>query len=625
MSKSDETAAEKGWLDVEAPDGVEISIKSGAFTEVARDFERVERELAQGIYTVRWETAGRASQKLVRLLPKQRISLSYDDAKDREEGDAIRSLISLQPIGKGDGRLIIVLRGTDGELTTSIARDFRVRKVDRSKPTDLSLTEHRDGWHGIVASLGHGTYVLYYKTADRIAVEQSIHIFPGRVTVVLMAVQRAALLERTKDETRFRSREGINTSATRIFSLSDQGGHDDIEALARLAGTLTERLAKNGHSLEQGLTKQIERHTDPYLLSYAAAVLLDPPGRGAITESSTSNRKPATDQAEAYLQQLPSAPASYPPDTECGHWALALLRSGPAPGCFSDLLLPPMLSRSWQWATLWSVEHTGSNKLLPEMTAAAKARVASGAWLVWRGNAKRALTADVVDTVESAEEVAREFSETIKSLREALTVSTAKYRSHKEVVVPSIDLTKLSSVTRLLASSVYNLARESVAPENRTVIEDLVRSLKIPSFEVAQQVQTALAELNQLTHIAKGLDPAIFSSDPHKNQFGGKARRRLASVKLVDWKPSNDDNYLALEIEVTATKTAPPPSGPVRIHLHPTFNPAVELVAWKGRKATFMCYAMGGFTLGVETRIDDIRLELDLALDERLPDWFRER
>lgn len=192
MSKSDAKMAEKGWLDVKAPDGVEISLRAGAFTEVAREFDRLERELSEGIYTVRWEAMGRVSQQLVRLLPDQRISLRYDDGKDREEADAIRSLVLRQSIRIGDGGLIVVVRGMDGALTTAVARDFRVRKVDLSEPSDFSVTEHKEGWHGLAAALTHGTYVLYYKTPDRIAVEQSVHIYPGRITVVLMGAQRAA-------------------------------------------------------------------------------------------------------------------------------------------------------------------------------------------------------------------------------------------------------------------------------------------------------------------------------------------------------------------------------------------------------------------------------------------------
>jgi hypothetical protein len=141
---------------------------------------------------------------------------------------------------------------------------------------------------------------------------------------------------------------------------------------------------------------------------------------------------------------------------------------------------------------------------------------------------------------------------------------------------------------------------------------------------IAEQVQGALAEINgAINRPESSSADALFSSDPHKGRFGGSATANGLILELESWEKCNDPAFLALRLTVRSTNGTHQ-SGIVRFFLHPTFDPSIELVHWRSGRASFICYAMGGFTLGAETE-DGTKLELDLALIDQLPKWFRDR
>ena len=83
-------------------------------------------------------------------------------------------------------------------------------------------------------------------------------------------------------------------------------------------------------------------------------------------------------------------------------------------------------------------------------------------------------------------------------------------------------------------------------------------------------------------------------------------------------------DFLALKLAVLTGGGGRRLEGPVTFHLHPTFSPHTQLARSVDGRAAFTCYAWGAFTLGVETS-DGRRMELDLAEQSELPEWFRNR
>jgi hypothetical protein len=115
-------------------------------------------------------------------------------------------------------------------------------------------------------------------------------------------------------------------------------------------------------------------------------------------------------------------------------------------------------------------------------------------------------------------------------------------------------------------------------------------------------------------------------NDPEKNQWGGLAEipgRRLSVVPRPGGLRSATQKF---DLVVESLPGLPPLEGDVTFHLHPTFSEPVMVVAAKdGRAVLDDCEAYGAFTVGVSADQGRTRLELDLAMQPHLPDWFRRR
>ncbi|WP_426127917.1 hypothetical protein [Pararhizobium sp. PWRC1-1] len=619
MSSSSETGRASQTITVKAPFGVEIMIRSGAFDEIARGFDRLELSLPHGIYTVRWECAGKISQQIIKLKDAP-LALGYDESADRREAEAIATVVSLSNSRpKGSGLVIVVISPDDGGKT-SLLRDFRVSSLNDKGRKAVEGTRW-DAHQALVFDLAPGPYLLTYRNPERILIDQCVHVHPTRQTVVVMASARISQPERARNEVRFRTREGINLAATRIISLPSGAPMENLASRLRVTGCLLDRLARGYFGPDPRLWEQASQFADPYLRMYETSLSLglsgDPNDDVDATPAIDLDAEPAEIPSGQVVDAWSSA------DTLCAMWQRSLNGSVSTDLGFSDLPAPPMLELSWDWATRWSSTNPGQRKLSAELVAASNARVNASPWLAWRSAAKRESGAHIIDTISHAEKVTRVFSEVLTSLA-APTTSKRSIRG-KAFEVPSFDMSLLSPSTRQLASTL--LTKMADAPDGgpSRLVNDMISYLKAPPAEVAQQIEKAMLEVTAASGSVERVLDDVFTSDPHKGRFGGRTEAEGIKVELVDWGSSNDPEYLSLKIGITAPDSAPKPTGPVRLHLHPTFNPSLELVAWKGRKAKFRCYAMGGFTLGVETMINGIRLELDLALDERLPDWFRER
>lgn len=120
------------------------------------------------------------------------------------------------------------------------------------------------------------------------------------------------------------------------------------------------------------------------------------------------------------------------------------------------------------------------------------------------------------------------------------------------------------------------------------------------------------------------LDEFIGSQDPNKGKFGELSARNGRVVKASVAR-TGDPEFFAISIEVRSTDPARTLTGPVELHLHPTFHDEVRRVTASNGVAKLDIRAWGAFTLGVICDGGKTKLELDLAEDPEAPALFRSR
>jgi len=113
--------------------------------------------------------------------------------------------------------------------------------------------------------------------------------------------------------------------------------------------------------------------------------------------------------------------------------------------------------------------------------------------------------------------------------------------------------------------------------------------------------------------------------DPNKGQFGGSPTSRSRQLVARRKRVMPKRKWLTLELAVEPTEGATPITEPVEFHLHPTFDSVVRRIQPERGRATMEFTAYGAFTVGAIVDNGRTRLELDLAHDQALPEWFRRR
>ncbi|HEU0014997.1 MAG TPA: SIR2 family protein [Longimicrobium sp.] len=115
--------------------------------------------------------------------------------------------------------------------------------------------------------------------------------------------------------------------------------------------------------------------------------------------------------------------------------------------------------------------------------------------------------------------------------------------------------------------------------------------------------------------------------DPQKGKWGGLAEAGGRRLRVRLESANEETGYCTFDLIVEPASPADPPvEGEVVFHLHPTFyHPVLHLEAEDGKAVCPLLQAYGAFTAGAEADGGQTRLELDLALVEDLPAWFRSR
>ncbi len=627
--------SDTGTLVIQAPRDVEFCVLDGQFNEVKRGFGEHAIGLRQGIYVVQWAAAGISSQEFVRIQNGHRVIKDYiDDGIAKEARSCARAMdIGRNHVASDSAGLMLMIPWKAGPPSETFMQGFRVAMAN-SMP--LSQRSQRPVTHFLSGDflllqfrLPAGSYVLCYNSIDRIAVQQTMHVYPARWTVAFMGIVRAGKPEGLGEKAHIRVREGVEPSHTRVISLTPDASLEDMERSIRLAGTLLHKLGLPDGECPDELWHVVRKHSDPYIRTYAVTLLLgEILGFPTHPEFDDGRATAIADRAAELLEH----PGLYhsgvcSPDTECAWWRIATINNSERSEAFSDLRLPPMLARAWDWATERSLIHSGSGVLPPEIVAASLSRLPSKPWLSWRSYASK--TSDDMKRLGTIKDeqaggphaITMALSEIIGSLGSDVTQSDYAYRPDTVVSLPRFDFGRVSSATRRLAVNVAALHAAS-GGDAAALLEGLVSTMGTPAPVLVNEMERALEEVRE--NLSRN-SPDVVASDPWKGRFGSRAASNGFRLVLLGWEPSNDPDFLSLHVAVTREDGKDvEPRTVARFFLHPTFNPYTQDVPFRGQEATFTCYAYGAFTLGVLVS-DGTRLELDLEEDTRLPVHFRDR
>lgn len=130
---------------------------------------------------------------------------------------------------------------------------------------------------------------------------------------------------------------------------------------------------------------------------------------------------------------------------------------------------------------------------------------------------------------------------------------------------------------------------------------------------------------HEYSRVAPGLSREISRpDDPHKNRFGGEASR--AGYTLSANFEGTGRSWIGIVLKVTADPAVHAPSftDPVDLFLHDSFEPSQLSATFQGHEASLKIFALGGFTVGAWLPVQQIELELDLALLPDAPQAIRE-
>lgn len=653
-----------GRLVVEAPLGVEISVSDGSFMRVAQGASPLDLTLPEGVYTVRWSAGARNRQEVVRLRSiEMPLRLRYGelsaanraplvgavaDGREARQFTGFADFIASVSRSVTGTELLLFVRATDSRTRGDVAKSLKLTTADgrsSSGTRTSALRAYRkydvdDGWSALQFRVNPGTYLLRYESVDRATVEQSIRVLPYRRTLGFLEYGCAARPERDHEKTHFRSRRGIVPGASTFISCSSDASFGSVEETFRLAEILLYKLSSRAGALDETLLTELRgSDVDPFLRLYASAVLLTRPEAAATESAEAADEyeeplgvpKGNLENAVSLLNpnQIPWDGLDPWPDLQCAWWRLLHLDrqyEWIAPSLLGRLSAPPMLESAWRWASSWSIEHPAVTiSDAPSLVAAAGVDIRSTPWLAWRAASLRSQQVPARDAVARLQENTESLVTNLQFLVESGKAAVSATPTHKNRPLSKVNFAQLSAPTRRLARAmmkVGNAARWSKAEP--ILLARLAASMGAPASTLAPRIEEALIEIRDATERAMQASKDIFSLDPLKGQFGGSAERDRRRLSLDKIAPANHPEFLALTLTVSSMEPNRPLTGSVEFHLHPTFNPPTETVRVIDGRATLVCYAMGGFTLGAETS-DGIRLELDLALDERLPVWFRER
>jgi hypothetical protein len=619
MSTSDRPRRAESRLIVEGPLGIDITVSDGSLTKIASATSSLTCSVPEGVYAVRMTGALRTRQWIVRLKAAAELKLNYDSPDYEMEGppqhpEFPRIADEIARMSAGPTGLFVVGL-SDDDVPEHLPREVAVRSgllVGSTPIAEVRGSNWGLEFHAAVP----GVASIRYRTCEGELVTQTVYVAAGRATVVLLRYVRRDVMDlQTSD--RHTRRHGIDPPRTIVVSW-DRIDRAKLLETTTTAEILLHRLRTRAAPLDATTARALMKpDVDPYLTLYGAAGVLARSGR--VFERLTSVLAEGSEDPPEIAEigrQFWGALAAYDdwPDRSCLGWRVEL----PCP----PLRYLPTLEVSWRWAAAQSVRQPECLSLDDASSAAAlEADASASPWLVVSTTPMEA----AVERGVSGSQLADQIGTLARGLASAFERQPAAGGPSTDFLTPAVDLSQLShSAAQIVRAVLSSGGPQAWSGSDSNMIRHLAATLGSPIASLTPAIRSAVDEISNQVERKTGNNKDLYTSDPLKNQFGGSASRDGAELVLEGYEQQKGIDFLALKLAVIARGDGRRLEGPVTFHLHPTFSPHVQLVRSIEGRAAFTCYAWGAFTVGAETS-DGRRIELDLAEQTELPEWFRNR
>ena len=391
---SSSSRARTSHLTVTAPIGVEIEIFDARFRSLIEGAGKVELDLEPGLYNVSWKAGDESEERIVRVREGSGESVhggefaAGSNAHAASSGasalEAKQRKVVAKAIAKSShshaAEILVVVRSNDDRPTADLGRS--VRLSDR-EGEDMRSDRERKSKAGARSNqvavrryaIDPGPYLLRYEASDRRTMQQTVHAFDGRQTVVMLNYGASLITETVKSSVRITPRRGIDPAQSIFFSLRlHEASTEEFEEAQRLAEILLHKLRKRDSLFDPALMELlVAPQADPYLKLYGAVQLLDGAKRQPVAGP---HGNAADDGVRRLADQLGELEL---PDVLCLNWRLDSSSHGQA-----TLDTPPMLDLCWRWAAEHSIAHEQAIAHTPFLAAAAMATDPTPPWLVWK-------------------------------------------------------------------------------------------------------------------------------------------------------------------------------------------------------------------------------------------------
>jgi hypothetical protein len=659
MSHESSTSRSLYKLSLVTRPGIAIRLLDSSLSEIARGSGQLDTQLPEGLYLVRWNSAGHQSESMVRLDGRQeKTQLKFDPSEMESD---VSSKLSSKPLTHAlidavsealtpsertqDSSIVVIVTG-ERSLLENVA-DLRIRLYDRNdvamrrdsvQSLNLDLLSNEKGY---IYQVKPGRFHVGFRSILNERLGLIVPSLAGRKTVVFLKVKHTRLI--VPDVNRFVAEDsvGIDPAETMIVTvLGDEETYRMRERM-RLAQLLIYDLANGTNSLTQDVVSVLDNpQTDPLLRFYGALVALSTlkrgeslqtPGDGASVGSSADVLQR---WGRRILDWIPNpAQPGIPADALAAHWELArAIPQAIIPDRFRILPKriesPPMLDCAWRWAIEESIARPTAVRGTALVAAATRSSGGTAAWLCWQLSASKARLRR-----SSATEDLPSLLDQVVAKLETVTGTASINRMADKMKLWSSDIQE----TALRALNLIN--NTDHRPMDTVGITDLAVSLGLPARQLTSRLDRFSKMLDAaVTHSSKEeqedcsslrpIDTApalkrrvIYRDDLQRGRFGGEAS--LAGFRVsAEFSEGRSKNWVRIRLLVEG----PGEDGEeVEFHLHDSFKPASVKRRFKRGVAKLLVSAWGGFTVGIWIPRPAIELELNLAALKTAPQIIQER
>jgi hypothetical protein len=637
--------------------GITIRLLDSTLNEIARGSGQLETEQPEGLYLVRWNSAGHESESMVRLDGSQEVTQLRFDPSDMEfsstqhgSGADTLALIdavsdALKPPERAQDSTIVVIISGESELVENVA-NLRLRLYDRN---DVAM--RRDSEHAINLDLhsnekGYAYHVkpgrlhIGFKSVLNERLGLIVPAFAGRQTVVFLTITRTKLI--IPDSERFIEEYsvGIDPAKTTIVTVRGDEETYRVRERVRLAQLLLYDLANGTNSLSSDVVSVLnDSQTDPLVRFYGALVALSAIKRGESLLPPVDNMSDGlnTDSLQTWGERIfdwiPSPrQTGVPADALAAQWELAraipsAIKNERSKGGATRIESPPMLECAWLWAIEESIVRPSAVRGTALVAAATRASGGTAPWLCWRlsaGTAKLRRNYATEDLPTLAAQVVAKL--------EAVTGQVNVNRMVEKLKFLNADI----QATALRALEIINSGDR---PMNTDGITDLAVSLGLPARQLSSRLDRISKMLDRAAAQASdrdqddSLDSApnetapgllrrvLYRDDLQRGRFGGQSSRADFNVS-AEFSTGSSRKWVRIKLIVEG----PGKDGEeVEFHLHDSFKPPTVTQRFRRGVAQLLVSVWGGFTVGIWIPKHQIELELNLAELSKAPQIVRDR